>query len=530
MPRHRSLRWRLQAWHALILFLVVAGFGTLLYLESRRAKLDEIDAELLAGARVLEGVLRATPPGLGINPDRIPDNRRTRPRRPRGDEPASKKDFRPPPYDFPPPPPPPPQEFDGPHPRFEEIPPPRRRASALNDAFDLPHSLMDRYGEGDEAPYFVIRNRQNQVVRSSVESSDVPPDSLAGVYGEIHARNRGRNRELSLLGPDHSTITVGRPIGREIGGLRRMGLRIALSGLIVFVSGLVGGWWLSSRAVRPIKSMSETVESITATSLSRRVDLNNVDTELAELGGILNGMLDRLELAFERQVRFTADASHEVRTPLTVILTKVELALARDRTPAEYRDALQATDRAARRMKSLVDGLLALARADSGKMPTPDQNVNLAKLVDETTSALRPLALRHGVTIGLDLRPVTLHGADPDRLTQVVTNLLTNAIRYNREGGDVSVVVKQEGSEAIISIADTGVGIPEADLPRLFERFYRVDKARPRDSGGSGLGLAIVKSIIESHQGTIDVSSRLGEGSRFLVRLPIHDAIDTDFA
>ena len=524
MRRPRSLRWRLQAWHALILFLVVTGFGTTLYFESRRAKLDEIDAELLAGARVLEGVLRAAPPGLGLGRGIPRNNFRPSPRRPRGDRPALKKEFGPRPFDRPPPPPfGPPVEFQDPPEPFDEVPPPRRKLDEFRDALNLPDSFMERYDRGDQTPYFVIRNADNAVIRATVEADDVPPDTLVGEYGETHARSRGFNRELSLLGPNRSTITVGRPIGRELGGLRRMGLRIGLTGAIVFASGLVGGWWLSSRAVRPIQAMSETVGSISATNLSQRVDLENVDSELAELAGLLNGMLQRLESAFERQVQFTADASHELRTPLSVILTKVDLTLMRERSASDYRDALETTGRAARRMKSLTDGLLALARCDSGKMPSPNQSVKFHQLIDETTAMLRSLAQSRGVTLGLDLEAVTIQGADPDRLGQVVTNLVTNAIIYNREEGEVSITLTSENGNAILTIADTGVGIPEADLTRVFERFYRVDKARNRDTGGSGLGLAIVKSIVETHNGTIEVSSELGEGTKFVVSLPMNN-------
>ena len=206
-----------------------------------------------------------------------------------------------------------------------------------------------------------------------------------------------------------------------------------------------------------------------------------------------------------------------------MILTKVDLTLMRERSASDYRDALETTGRAARRMKSLTDGLLALARCDSGKMPSPNQSVKFHQLIDETTAMLRSLAQSRGVTLGLDLEAVTIQGADPDRLGQVVTNLVTNAIIYNREEGEVSITLTSENGNAILTIADTGVGIPEADLTRVFERFYRVDKARNRDTGGSGLGLAIVKSIVETHNGTIEVSSELGEGTKFVVSLPMNN-------
>ncbi|MFO0909855.1 MAG: ATP-binding protein [Isosphaeraceae bacterium] len=540
----RSLRWRLQVWHALILLIVVVGFAGMLYAEVRKARLDEIDAELLSAARVLEGVLRTLPELRPIGP---PNMNAPRP-------PLAEGGFRPfpgrealgkrPPRpvardddDPNAPPGPPPERGPGPGfpggpapgpplPRLHPGPPgmrlmPARPPRVQPQAFSLPNSFVSRYEEMGEAPYFVVRAPDGEVIRAEPpETADeAPADPLVGRRFESHARNRGFLREVTLLGPAQTTILVGRPIHHEIGGLHRMALQLTLSGLAVFVAGLLGGWWLSARAVRPIVAMSNTVSTINATNLAQRLDLEGVDTELSSLGSLINTMLERLEGSFAQQVRFTADASHELRTPLAVILSQVELALARPREAAAYREALEACGRAGHRMKSLVDDLLTLARADSGKLELRLEPVDLGRVAEDCVALLRPLAQKRGVRLTTDVSPTPLK-ADPARLAQVLTNLLSNAIQYNHNGGEADVSVRLDAGEALVVVRDTGVGIPADDLPRVFDRFHRVDSARSRESGGSGLGLAICRSIVEAHGGTIAVSSLLDRGTTFTVRLP----------
>ncbi len=234
---------------------------------------------------------------------------------------------------------------------------------------------------------------------------------------------------------------------------------------------------------------------------------------------LINTMLERLGRSFEQQARFTADASHELRTPLAVILSQVELALSRQRDGPAYRESLEACGRAAGRMKSLVDDLLTLARADSGKLELRVEPVDLARIAEETAALLEPLAHERTARILVMTSPAPLKG-DPERLSQVLANLLSNAIQYTRPGGQVTVTVRSDNDSAIVAVEDTGAGIPESDLPLIFDRFHRVDTARSRKSGGSGLGLSICRSIVEAHGGTITVSSAVDHGSTFIVTIP----------
>jgi heavy metal sensor kinase len=312
---------------------------------------------------------------------------------------------------------------------------------------------------------------------------------------------------------------VGRRIDRELNDLSWLTWQLAAIGAAVLAIGLAGGWMLSGRAVRPIQRMSTTAASISANNLSGRIDLTGVDNELGNLGTILNAMFARLQTAFERQAQFTADASHELRTPLAVIHSHAELALARPRSGEEYREALETSLRAARRMRNLVEGLLTLARADAGNLAPQRQPIDLGALVEETAALLGPLAARREVAVRVDARDVQVRG-DQGQIGQVVTNLLSNAIHYNRAGGEVEARVSAEQGGAVLRVADTGCGIPEEDRGHIFERFYRVDKARSREMGGCGLGLAICKSIVEAHGGTIGFTSEVGRGSTFVVTLP----------
>jgi heavy metal sensor kinase len=315
-------------------------------------------------------------------------------------------------------------------------------------------------------------------------------------------------------------VLVGRSVRRVEGQLAWLAGQLALTGLAVLAVGLVGGFVLSGRAVRPIAAMSSTAAAISASNLNRRIDVKGVDSELGTLAAVLNEMFARLEAAFERQARFTADASHELRTPLSIIQSHAELALSRPRAAAEYQDALDACARASKRMKAIVEGLLTLARADGGKLELRRQPLDLGALVTDAASLLAPLAAEKGVALSVEAPPLAAAG-DVTRLTQVVTNLTTNAINYNHPGGRVAVTLAAEGGEAVLSVADDGCGIPEEDRPHIFERFYRVDKARSRELGGSGLGLAICKSIVEGLGGTIGFTTEVNRGTTFVVRLPL---------
>jgi two-component system OmpR family sensor kinase len=260
---------------------------------------------------------------------------------------------------------------------------------------------------------------------------------------------------------------------------------------------------------------------ISASQLSRRIDVKETQSELGSLAQTLNQTFDRLEAAFQRQVQFTADASHELRTPLSIIYTHTEWALTRQRNESEYRQAIEACARASARMKTLVESLMVLARADAGKLDLRYENLDLSQSVRECAALLSPLADEKKVKINLDLQSVSIQ-ADQNRVLQLITNLLSNAIRYNRPGGSVTISLSTEENAAVLKVIDTGVGIAPEHQPMVFERFFRADKARSRESGGSGLGLAICDSIVQALGGRIHFVSHPSDGTTFIVHLPLN--------
>jgi len=382
--------------------------------------------------------------------------------------------------------------------------------------FDL--ELSEEYAQyfheqGEDAPYYVIWDAKGALVDRSDPSVDVPRPDGPG------SRERGHRREVFASGPAGTLVLVGRGTHERSHRLREfLGAVLGTGGVVLLVA-LVGGWLVAGRALQPIERISAAAQRISSRDLSARIPIDRTEDELGRLAKVMNDMFSRLQEAFERQTRFTADASHELRTPLSIVMSHLELALRKERSTAEYRESIETALRGAERMRAVVEGLLTLARADAGTLSMARERIDLRAAIEETVAMLSPMASERKVALQASLQPATIVG-DRDRLRDVVTNLVTNAIRYNREGGRVDVGLRVEGGQAVLSVADTGVGIPAQDLPHLFERFYRVDKVRSRELGGSGLGLSIAKWAIEAHGGTIEVFSREGEGATFTVRLP----------
>ena len=240
---------------------------------------------------------------------------------------------------------------------------------------------------------------------------------------------------------------------------------------------------------------------------------------MGQLAAVLNSTFARLEAAFAQQKQFASDAAHELRTPVTVILTQTQMALARERDAADYKQAVEACQRAAQRMRRLIESLLELARFDAGQEVLKRMDFDFGKTVSDSVELVQTLAEEKSVKIISVVSPLEISG-DPERLAQVVTNLLTNAIQYNRPDGEVRVELRLENGLAVLKISDTGQGIAPEDLPRVFERFYRADKSRT-GAGNVGLGLSICKAIVEAHGGTIEVASEPNVGTTFTVRLPV---------
>ena len=296
-------------------------------------------------------------------------------------------------------------------------------------------------------------------------------------------------------------------------------LIIAVADPLTLLVASAGGVFLAGRALAPIDRLTRVARQITAEDLSQRLDLDLPDDEVGRLARTFDEMIGRLDEAFKRQRRFTADASHELRTPLTAIKGQAEVALQRDREPAEYRQVLEAVNHEVDRLIKLVGSLLTLARADEGRIPIAREPVDLQGVAGDAVEQVRPLAASRNVSIGVQPGPDIRLVADQDLLLQLILNLLDNAIKFTPGGGSVGVSWALEGGQALIRVSDSGPGIPVEHLPHIFERFYRADNARTRVEGGAGLGLSICRWIAEAHGGAIVAENAPGGGATFTVRL-----------
>jgi len=295
---------------------------------------------------------------------------------------------------------------------------------------------------------------------------------------------------------------------------------IIYSALGVLILAGVGGTFLANRTLKPVDHMTDIAREIGEGDLSRRIDIQSED-EMGRLAATLNWMIGRLEEAFQKQRQFAADASHELRTPLAIIQAESSLALDRRRTQAEYRRSLELVSGEVTYMSEIIGKLLLLAREDAGTEPANFQEVNVKDLISDLSSDLETLAQEKGVAFALGSLDDLIVRGDRFKLRQLFLNIMDNAIRYTPTGGTVSSSLVRKNGSALVSISDTGVGIPAEDLPFIFDRFYRVDKARSRADGGLGLGLAIASAIARLHGGQIEVESQVGKGSTFRVILPL---------
>jgi heavy metal sensor kinase len=317
------------------------------------------------------------------------------------------------------------------------------------------------------------------------------------------------------------TIQVAAPL-RDL----QQGLHDALRILVpLFPAALllaaVGGYWISRRALAPVDEITRTARSITADNLSRRLAVPRTGDELQRLSETLNDMVARLEAAFAKITRFTADASHELRTPLAVMRTTAEVALREPRPDDAHREALESIVAEIQRATHLVENLLLIAKADSGHGSLTMSRVDLRSTVAEACAEGAVLA--HSKALRLEARlpegPVWVTG-DANALRRLFLILLDNAVKYTASGGFCEISLAEREGGAIVAVSDTGIGISRDDLPHIFDRFYRVDRARSREQGGTGLGLAIGQWLATAHGATIAVTSELDRGSRFEVHLP----------
>jgi heavy metal sensor kinase len=453
-----SIRWRLTLWYGAVLALVLAVFGASVYLMMRHALTSRLGAGLLMeSAEVEQEIGRAR---------------------------------------------------DG-----ELLKTWLERRFAHHPGFDIQVSTPQEE--------HIFRSERIRESGLPVLSSPPTPEQTLFIdrkldRGRFYISNRG------VVGPNGPLVVqVAAPLMQNDHELSELLTVLWFAGPLALVAALVGGYFLARRALAPVDRMTAEAGTITAAHLDRRLEVGKHGDELDRLALTLNGMIARLERSFEETRRFTADAAHELRTPLAVIHNAAEVALTgaheADETHRFFEDILEEEER----LKRLTEQLLFLCREDAGLIPEVRQPVSLDAIVRQAAEPMGELATANGVALKVgSLSPCRITG-DPDGLRRLLFNLLDNAIKYTPEGGQVDVQCECRTSSAELTIADSGIGIPSEHIPHIFERFYRVDPARSREAGGTGLGLSICQVIAKSHGGTIRLESNTDKGTRVIVTLPL---------
>jgi heavy metal sensor kinase len=283
----------------------------------------------------------------------------------------------------------------------------------------------------------------------------------------------------------------------------------------------LGGLFLANKALKPVDEITKTARMITSRSLNQRIKLRKTKDEIGRLAETFNDMISRLDGSFNQIRQFTADASHELRTPLTILKGEIEVGLRRRRYPEEYRKIMNSNLEEVNHMSQIVDDLLFLSKADTGEVHLQRHRINLAKLVSEVYAQAKTIATTKDINVHMsnDVGGVVI--GDRLKLRALLLNLVDNGIKYTPEGGEMKISLEREDSRFKLQVMDNGIGISAENQPHIFDRFFRVDKARSREAGGSGLGLSICKWIVEAHGGEISVESEIGKGSIFTVTLPL---------
>ena len=369
----------------------------------------------------------------------------------------------------------------------------------------------------DSEGTWIFQSQSIQGLRLSAPPANPPSAFETRVLRGVTVRVR---TAVARVNGEDYTIQLATNLGPAWDALNRL-----VRAMLIFIPPLVvaayaGGYWLSRRALEPVDQIIQDSRSIGHSNLSRRLMVPQTGDELQRLSETLNEMIDRLDAAFERVTRFTADASHELRSPVAFIRTTAEFALLQPRDAAVYRSAMADMHGEAERMTELIEDLLTLARADSGASEFSMSSLDLRDPLQQACAQAAACASCKGIRFAAQVpdRAIPVHG-DFAALRRLFLIIIDNAIKYTPAAGRVDIQLSAMDAAAVVKVRDSGIGIAEDELSRIFERFYRSDKARQRESGGSGLGLSIARCIADGHGAQIEVESKLGAGSSFFVRI-----------
>jgi two-component system OmpR family sensor kinase len=480
----QSIRWRILAWNFGLLAATASVLLVAFYRHERQARLQELDLRLRQEMTRGMGAVNEVVPGVAGPRNPAPAPRAGGKAAPRGDNSE--------------------QRTSKARQALTEI----VETGVWVQAVDLDGKALYR---SPNAP------TEQGLVTQALAELEIPAEDGPARPQDLMVMLPGQ-RVLLHRPPGRILVMFGAPTAQLEATLASLARSLSLAGCAVVFVGCGIGWILAGRSLKPIERIAADAEGIAAGDFGRKIDLEDTESELGRLAVVLNDTFGKMNAAREHMAQFTADASHELRTPLTVILSDSQGALRQERTPEEYRATLETIKQSALRMKSISDALLELAQGDAGR-PVAQDPCDLADLADESVALLGRVAREHGAKLVPQLEGAPVVG-DAGRLGRVILNLAINAILHNEAGVTVTVTTGVADGLSELRVADDGRGIPAESLPRIFERFRRIDASRSRHTGGAGLGLAIVKQTVEAHGGTIAVTSEVGKGTVFVVRLP----------
>ena len=377
----------------------------------------------------------------------------------------------------------------------------------------------------------VLDTRGNVIYSMFSKRMQLPRESITQPLhghpwsGDIMGANGQSFRLYSTMLTDDKHVVgivqVGQSLTKLDSDLQHILFGLLIATPFVLILCAFGSYWLAGRAFGPIHRLTNTAREISARDLDQRVPVPQAQDEVRDLSIIFNQMIERLERAFEQQRRFVADASHELRTPVSVIRSMTDLAIAQPSNAEDNLTVLREVNAESERLGHLINDLLALARADEKQIQLDSEPVRLDLLAADVVASMESLATERHLTLCTEnLDAATVMG-DAARLIQIIIGLVDNALTYTNEGGRIALSVKVSNTQAYLIVRDTGIGIAQKDIPHIFERFYRADPARSKAVGGSGLGLAIAQWLAHAHSGSISVESQPGQGSTFTLTLPL---------
>ncbi|MBL1161688.1 MAG: HAMP domain-containing protein [Chlorobi bacterium] len=330
----------------------------------------------------------------------------------------------------------------------------------------------------------------------------------------------GIRYRIVVIGSSIAEVATAYPVGEIDLILVRLFKLVQWGFPVTIVVSMFIGWLLARRALKPVDRVVRSARRITAENLSERLPVPPANDEIGRLVETLNSMIARLQQSFEQVRQFTSDASHELKTPLAIMMGELEVALRNKNVGVEARAILTSCLEEVERLTHVVQGLLELSRAESGQVVIEKVPVDFSVMIADVADVIERLATRKQITLHVAIQPDLIVTGDALRLRQAVLNIVENAVKYTPAGGTVHITLLAEFNDVILRVSDTGIGIPESKLPFIFDRFYRVDQARSQDVSGTGLGLSIVRWIVDEHHGRIQVESTEGKGTTFSMVLP----------